>query len=176
MHEKTIKAETLYRGRLVDVEMQDVELETGQTAVREIVRHKSAVAVLARLPDGRFVFIRQFRKPAEKIMLEVVAGLLDEGEDPVASARRELKEETGYEALSIDRLGQIYPSPGYLDERIDIFFAELPETPGQRDLDHDERLEVIYLSSDQFSRMIQRGEVEDSKTLATWSLFLNRDT
>jgi hypothetical protein len=73
-HEKTLRAETRYVGRIVSVEVQEVELETGQQAFREIVRHRGAVAVLAVRPDARFLFVRQFRKPVEQVVLEVVAG------------------------------------------------------------------------------------------------------
>lgn len=175
MYEKTVNAETCYRGHIVDVEVQQVELETGRLALREIVRHKAAVAVLPRLPDGRFLFIRQFRKPAEQILVEVPAGILDDGEEPAASARRELLEETGYAATRLDHAGQIYPSPGYVDERIDVYFAEVSGEPGPRDLDPDERVEVVCLTKDEFIRMIRRGEVKDSKTLAAWSLYVHRE-
>lgn len=175
MYEKTLSSEIRYRGRIVDVEVQDVELETGARAVREIVRHVPAVAVVSRRPDGRFVFIRQFRKPAEQIMLEVPAGVLEPGEAPEAGARRELREETGYEPLALRHLGVIYPSPGYVDERIDVFFAELPADPGSRDLDGDERVDVACLTRDEFGRMIRSGEVMDSKTLAAWTLFQHRE-
>lgn len=174
MYEKTLKSEIVFRGRILSVEKQEVELETGQKALREIVRHAPAVAVLAQAVDGRFLFIRQFRKPAEKIMLEAVAGILDDGEEPAVSARRELREETGYEAARLEHLGAVYPSPGYVDERIDIYFAELDAKPGERDLDEDERLEIVFLTREEFVHKIRAGEVQDSKTLAAWTLYLHR--
>jgi ADP-ribose pyrophosphatase len=171
MHEKTLSTETVYSGLVVNVDRLNVELETGQHAVREIVRHHGAVAILARLPDEQFVFIRQYRKATEKIMLEVVAGVLEAGEDSRSTALRELKEETGFEALDIDKIGSIFPSPGYLDEQIDVFFAMLPAVAGARDLDHDERVEVVVMSGREFTDRIRRGEVEDAKTLAAWALY-----
>lgn len=170
-HEKTLRAEIRYVGKIVSVEVQDVELETGQVAIREIVRHRGAVAVLPRRPDGRFLFVRQFRKPAEQMLLEVVAGVLELDEDPADAARRELREETGYEAATLRPLGEVYPSPGYIDERIRIFAAEVGERPGERALDHDERVEVVDLAGSEFEQLVRRGQVVDGKTLAVWTLY-----
>lgn len=170
-HEKTLSAETRYVGHIVSVEVQDVELENGQRAFREIVRHRGAVAVLPLRPDGRFLFVRQFRKPVEQILLEVVAGLLDLDELPEDAARRELREETGHTALTLRPLGVVYPSPGYVDERIDVYAAEVQQEPGPRELDHDERVEVVALTAEEFESLTWRGQVCDAKTLAAWSLY-----
>ena len=171
MNERTISTTTIFDGRIIRVETLEVELETGQRAYRELVVHKGAVAVLARRTDGKFVLVKQFRIGSQQVMLEVVAGLLEEGELPEACARRELKEETGYDAVSIRSMGHIFPSPGYVSEKINVFFAEVAHVAGDRELDHDERLEVVVLSADEFRGMIRRGEITDSKTLAMWALF-----
>jgi ADP-ribose pyrophosphatase len=171
MDEKTISTRTVFEGRIIRVETLDVELETGQHAYRELVRHQGAVAVIARRPDGRFLFVKQFRTGSQQIMLEVVAGILEKGEDPEACARRELKEETGYDAISIRSMGHIFPTPGYVDEKIRVFFAETGDGAGERELDHDERLEVVALSADEFRDLVRCGEVTDAKTLAMWMLF-----
>jgi ADP-ribose pyrophosphatase len=171
MHEKTLSVKTVYTGRILGLELQDVELANGKKAFREIVRHGGAVAVLARLPDGRFALVRQFRKPVEQEMLEVVAGNRGRDEDPEACARRELKEETGFEARQIRRLGFIYPSPGYVDEKIDLFFAEVDAQPGATHPDEDEHLDVLLLSREDIVRRMRAGEIHDSKTLATWLLY-----
>lgn len=171
MHEKTLSVKTVYSGRILGLELQDVELANGTKAFREIVRHRGAVAVLARLPDGRFALVRQFRKPVEQEMLEVVAGNRGRDEDPEACARRELKEETGFEARQIRRLGFIYPSPGYVDEKIDLFFAEVDAEPGSTHPDEDEHLDVLLLSREDIVRRMWAGEIHDSKTLATWLLY-----
>ena len=96
MHEKTLSRKTVYEGRILSVDVLEVELENGKTSVREIVQHGVAVALIPQLPDGRFVFIRQFRKPMERICFEVVAGNCDPGEPEEVSAARELQEETGF--------------------------------------------------------------------------------
>ena len=171
MFEKTISSKTIFDGQIIRVETLEVELETGQRAYRELVRHKGAVAVLARRADGKVLFVRQFRVGSQQIMLEVVAGLLEAGEEPEACARRELKEETGFDAVSIRSAGHIFPTPGYVTEKINVFFAETGDVPGARELDHDERIEVVALTAGEFRELIRRGEVTDAKTLAMWALF-----
>lgn len=171
MHEKTLSAKTVFEGRLVRLEIQDVELENGQRAYREFIRHAPAVAVVARRPDGRFVFVRQFRKAVEKLMLEVPAGICDPGEAPEDAARRELREETGYDAAQMRKLGRIYPTPGYVDEVIDVYLADLPGEAGARELDGDERVELVVMAPEAFEDEVRRGGIEDGKTLAAWTMY-----
>lgn len=171
MYEKTLSRKTVYEGAILSVEVLDVELENGRKSKREIVQHGAAVAIIAQLPDGRFIFIRQFRKPMERICFEVVAGNCDPGEENIVSAARELKEETGFDALSIELLGPIYPSVGYCTERIDIFFATVDSEKGSTSFDEDERIETIILSEAQMDEMIRTNQIADAKTLAAWMLY-----
>jgi ADP-ribose pyrophosphatase len=170
MYEKTLSRKTVFEGRILSVDVLDVELETGQTSVREIVQHGAAVAIITQLLDGRFVFIRQFRKAMERICFEVVAGNCDPGEEAAVSAVRELKEETGYIAESLELLGPIFPSVGYCTERIDIYFAQVSEQ-GETDFDEDERIETVILTEGEVDQMIRENQVADAKTLAAWMLF-----
>lgn len=174
MHEKTRTSKTLYSGRILGLEVQEVELPNGKTALREIVRHRGAVAVLARRADGRFLFVRQFRKPVEQVLLEVVAGNREPGEPAETCARRELEEETGYRVRALEHLGFIYPSPGYVDERIDIFFAETEQAVGATKPDEDEMLELAVLTADEVAARIRNQEIHDAKTLAAWMMFTVR--
>ena len=171
MHERTLSRTTIFSGRILRLETQQVELENGQEAYREIVRHHGAACVLLRGPDARFVLIRQFRKPVEKIMTEVVAGIRDGDESGESCARREVREETGYEVGLLRFLGVLYPTPGYVDERIEAFYAEAVGPRGECELDHDERLETLTLSESELEAQICRGEITDAKTLATWALY-----
>jgi ADP-ribose pyrophosphatase len=170
MFEKTISRETVFKGRILDVDVLEVELEDGRRAVREIIQHGVAVAIIPRLPDGRFVFIRQFRKAMERVCFEVVAGNCDPGESEKDSAVRELQEETGYIADTIELLGPIYPCIGYCTERIDVFFAGVSQQ-GDTALDEDENIEQVILSEGELDEMIRNGEVTDAKTLAAWMLY-----
>ncbi len=170
MYEKTISKKTVYEGRILSVDVLDVELEDGRMSVREIVQHGVAVAIIAQLPDGRFVFIRQFRKAMERICFEVVAGNCDPGESEEVTAGRELQEETGYVAESVEQLGSIYPSVGYCTERIDVFFAKISGEQGATAFDEDEYIESLILSEAEMDAKIRNNEIADSKTLAAWML------
>ena len=170
MYEKTVGTKTVFEGRILSVDVLDIELPDGRKSTREIVRHGAAVAVIARRRDGRFVFIRQFRKAMERVCFEVMAGNADTGEAAEAAAVRELKEETGYEPDSIRFLSSIYPSVGYCTERIDIFFAEVHE-PGETDFDQDENIETVLITQPEMDAMICAGKVQDAKTLAAWMLW-----
>lgn len=170
MHEKTLSRQTVFEGRLVRVETLQVELENGLTAYRELVRHPGAVCVLLRAPDKRLALVRQYRVGAQKQMLEVVAGILNAGEDPDAAAHREVREETGFALTRLSRMGMLYPTPGYVEERIVCYYGEAGEQ-GARQLDHDERVEVELIDESEFQARIRRGEIEDAKTLAAWALY-----
>ncbi|MEI8207060.1 MAG: NUDIX hydrolase [Kiritimatiellales bacterium] len=173
MCEKTLKTRTVFEGRILSLDVLDVELADGRIGTREIIRHGAAVAVIARRRDGRFVFIRQFRKAMERVCFEVMAGNVDPGEAAEAAAVRELKEETGYTPDSIHFLAPIYPSVGYCTERIDIFHADVHE-PGETDFDHDENIETVLVTEQEMDDLIRAGKVDDAKTLAAWALYKAR--
>jgi ADP-ribose pyrophosphatase len=172
--EKTLGAREMFRGRIFRVESLDVELANGRRSAREIVRHPGAVVILGERPDGRFVLVRQFRKAVEAELLEVVAGTLDPGESPEAAARRELKEETGYDAASIRKLGVIIAAPGYCDERLHVYHALLSPQSSDAAPDPDESLDAVCVTAGDIEERIARGEVEDAKTLAAWMLYRSR--
>jgi ADP-ribose pyrophosphatase len=172
LFEKTLTQQTLYSGRILALELQEVELPDGTRAPRELIRHAPAVGVLARRPDGAFVFVRQFRKAVEQVVLEIIAGICEPGEAPAATAARELREETGYTATQLMELGTVFATPGYVDERITLFFAELGEQPGATTHDADERVEPVVLHRAEVERLLDAGAINDAKTLAAWLLFI----
>jgi ADP-ribose pyrophosphatase len=174
MRERTLSARTAFRGRLLKVEVVEVELESGARSWREIVRHPGAVAVLAELPDGRFLLVRQFRKAIERPLLEVVAGTLQDGEKPAACARRELREETGHAAAELTRLGAVFVAPGYSREILHVYHARLKADPGTPVPDEDEKIEPVRLTRARLERMIAAGKIADGKTLAAWLLYTKR--
>ena len=174
MNERTLSQETLFDGRIFRVERHQVELPDGQVSVRDVIRHPGAVGVVARTPGGRFVMVRQYRKAIEALTTEIVAGTLDPDETPETCARRELEEETGRRARSMEFLGVIHPSPGYVEERIHLFFAELEPDLGDTGLDEDEFVEAFECGADEIRAMILDGRITDSKTVAAWWFFENR--
>ena len=169
--EKTLRTERMYTGKIVSVDLLDIELPDGRKAKREVIRHGQAVAILARRPDGKFVFVRQYRKAAEEALIEVIAGGLEPGEDPIEGAKRETAEETGYEVTSIKFLTTIICTPGYCEERIHLYFAELSETAHEQDQDPDENVYPIILSEAEVEAGIKNGTLIDAKTISAWACY-----
>lgn len=173
--ERTLSSRIAFSGRLLKVEVVDVELEPGVRAIREIIRHPGAVAIVARCPDSRYVLVRQFRKAAEQALLEIVAGGLEPGEAPEDCARREIREETGHEVVSIRRLGAVYPTPGYNSEIIHLYSAAVSaERAPHPQGDHDERIAVEYFTREDLDRLIRNGQILDAKTLSAWLLYTSQ--
>ncbi len=155
----------IYRGRVVDLWVEEVTLPNGKKAELEIVRHSGAAAVVPLLPDGHVVLIHQFRYAASGFLYEIPAGRLHPGEPPESCADRELGEEAGYRAARYDRLASILTTPGFSDEVIHIFLGTgLTRVP--RNLDPDEVLRVVELPLEEAIAMIGRGEIRDAKTIA----------
>ena len=125
--------------------------------------------MLARLPDGRFLFVRQFRKPVEDMMLEAIAGGMEPGETPGQCARRETAEETGHDVATLVPLGPIVCSPGYCTEVIHAFFATLAPQSGAQRLDADEAIDTVALTRAEVEDAIADGSLWDGKTLAAWA-------
>ena len=166
--EKTLSSDRKYTGKIISVDLLDIELPDGRKAKREIIRHGNAVAILARRPDGKFVFVKQYRKAAEDALIEVIAGGLEPGEDPVDGAKRETAEETGYEVTSIKFLSTIICTPGYCEERIHLYFAALSESAHEQNQDPDENVHPLVLSEQEVEDGIRSGTIFDSKTLSAW--------
>ena len=170
-YEKTLACERKYTGRIINVDLVDIELPDGRRTKREVVRHGHAVGILARRPDGKFVLVKQYRKAAEEALVEVIAGGLEPGEDPAQGAKRETAEETGYEVESITFLTTIICTPGYCEERIHLYFAELSAEAHAQDQDPDENVHPIVLSEAEVEDSIRNGTIFDAKTLAAWAFY-----
>lgn len=162
--EPTLTAQVVFDGHVIRVEEHTVRLPNGSTATRELVFHPGAVAVVAELPGERLVLVEQFRKGPRKQLLELPAGKLNAGEDPAACARRELAEETGYEAQTMEQVYAFYTSPGFADERITLFYAA-GLRPGPVNPDEDEFVSVRTIGRDELQQVLDAGEVDDAKTL-----------
>ena len=161
--EKTLNSAAVYDGKIIKVLRDEALLETGACAVREVVRHKGAVAVLAVDKNGEAFFVRQFRYPIGQELPEVPAGKLEAGEIPLECAKRELLEECGVSAESWTELGPVYISPGFCDEVIWFFFAKDLSMKGQR-LDEDEFLDVIKMPFAEALEKAKTGFFRDAKT------------
>lgn len=162
--EKTIKTETIYQGKVIHLHLEEVQLPNGKTASREIVRHPGAVAVIAITPQDKMIFVRQFRKPLDKVILEIPAGKLEKAEDPLECAKRELFEETGYQAGEMSFVHKFYTSPGFADELLYIYEGT-NLTAGVAKPDEDEFVDLVELSLDEAFERIESGEIIDAKTI-----------
>ena len=154
----------IYRGKVIDLYLEEIVLPNRHTMTLEIIRHSGAAAVVPLLPDGKVVLIRQYRHAAGGFIYEIPAGRLHPGEDPEACARRELEEEAGYRAGRLERLVSIYTTPGFTDERIHIFLATDLQKGTQR-LEADEVLESVTFPLEETVRMIREGKIVDGKTV-----------
>lgn len=163
--ETRIDSEEVFKGCLLHVHRDRVRLPDGGESIREYIRHPGAVVVLAYLDDGSLLFERQFRYPLGRVFLELPAGKIDPGEDIAETARRELREETGYLADEWTYLGVMHPCIGYSDERIEIFAARGLRHDGALQLDHNEFLEVLSVPPDALRAKVLGGEITDAKTI-----------
>ncbi len=163
IEEKIISSEPIYEGKLVKLYRDTVELPDGNRADREIIKHPGAVAMVPLLPGGDVLLVRQYRTAARRILLEIPAGTLEPGEDPLIAAARELQEETGYKPSTLVRLGSQYTAPGYTTEIIYLFIATGLEA-ARLDADDDEFIEVVRLPFDTALKQVIAGEIPDSKT------------
>jgi len=165
LKETVIGSETIFRGKIVTLRVDRVQMSDGSESKREIVEHKGAVCIVPVRDDGMVLMTRQFRLAAGKPLLEVPAGTLEEGEAPEMCATRELEEETGYKAGSLRALFMAYVSPGYDTKQIRGYLAT-GLTPGKTHTDADENVEVVPIPLADVERMVLSGEIEDSKTIS----------
>ncbi len=163
LNEKTIESETIYKGRIIDVHIEKVRLPNGKESTREVVKHPGAVAVIAKTEDDKYLFVRQFRKPLERTIVEIPAGKLEANEDPMETAKRELYEETGYKCQRLKHITSFYTSPGFADEIIHLYEA-FNLTEGQQKTEEDEFVDVLKLTLDEAQKLVEQQEIIDAKT------------
>jgi ADP-ribose pyrophosphatase len=171
--ETKVSSEPVFDGKLLHVRRDTVRLPDGELATREHVVHPGAVLIVPVLADGRLVVERQFRYPLDRVILEFPAGKLDPGEAELETARRELREEAGYEAATWTPLGTVHTLVSYTNEKIDFFVAEGLTHVGAR-LDDGEFLEIVTMSVDEMLGALDRGEITDAKTVAALLLYARR--
>ena len=141
----------------------------GNESMREIVHHRGGVGILFKLGD-KFVFERQYRYAFNEEIIEIPAGKLEEGEIPLPAAERELLEETGYRPLEMIFLGDMYPTVGYSDEVIHLYYCEKAKKE-ERHLDNDECIDLFMLSMEEIDELIASNKIKDSKSIAAVYLY-----
>lgn len=161
----------LYEGRILNLRLDEVRLPSGRLAVREIVEHRPAVAMLPVADDGSVLLIRQYRDAIRQEILEIPAGILNPGESPREAARRELQEEIGFDAKHLEEWGTFFTSPGFSDEQVTLFCASgLVES--RLDPDEDEFIRILAVPREEIPVLLDSGRIRDAKTLAALAWYL----
>jgi len=163
--ERRLSGDEVYAGVLLHVHRDEVRLPNGKSGTREYIDHPGAVAIVPMLEDDRVLLERQFRYPLGRVMIEIPAGKIDPGEEPLETARRELLEETGREAAGWRHLGTIHPIVAYSNERIELFLATGITSARKPALDDGEFLETFALPLDDALDWVRTGRITDSKTM-----------
>lgn len=178
--EKTLKSKLIYDGKVTKYFVEDVLLPNGKESKREIVRHDGAAAVIAFTEDQKLLLVKQYRKAIEQISIEIPAGLKDaEDENGLKTAKRELEEETGYQAKDWDFVTSYYSTPGFTDEFLEIYEANrLIKMENPLPKDEDETIELLELTFEEAWEEYEKGNLRDSKSvfaLFYWKMKIVQD-
>ena len=163
--EQVRSSKRVYQGQLIDLRVDQVKTPNGLEAIREVIEHPGAVAAVPVDEHGQVILVQQYRHAAGKVMLEIPAGTLKVGEDPLEAMRRELREETGFEARHIVRIGGLYTAPSFSTEYIHLYLAT-DLTPGPTAPDADEVIELVRMPLAEAINLIRAGSIDDSKSVS----------
>ncbi|GAB6157528.1 NUDIX hydrolase [Desulfotomaculum varum] len=165
LQEITLSSQKIYEGRILNLRLDQVLLPDGKQSSREVVEFSEAVTIVAVTPEQNVLLVYQYRYPVADVLLEAPAGKKDPGESPEVCARRELQEETGYTAGTLEKICQFYTTPGFTNELMHVFLAR-DLTPGQQKPDEDEFVQVTEVALQDALEMIYNGQIRDGKTIA----------
>ena len=167
--EKTLSSESIYKGRIINVRKDQVLCPNGETSCREVVEHLGGVGILVKI-DDKFIIEKQYRYAYDEELYELPAGKLEKGEEHLEAAKRECLEETGYRPLEMIFLGDMYPTCGYSNEIIHLYYCP-KSVKEERHLDSDEVIDLMFLTMEEIEEMIKDGLIKDSKILSALSLY-----
>ncbi|GEN85430.1 NUDIX hydrolase [Oceanobacillus sp. FSL W8-0428] len=163
--EKTITTKKIFEGNIIDVQLDEVKLPNGETAKRELVYHPGAVAVIPITADNKIVLVEQYRKPLERALIEIPAGKLEENENPLTAAVRELEEETGYTTTNLSQVTSFYTSPGFANELVYVYITnDLIKMENPPAGDDDEFVEIMEVTLEEAKKLVEEGRIQDAKT------------
>jgi len=170
-NEKLLSSKEIFRGRAVNLRIDTIEKKSGQVTTREIVEHKDCIAVVVVDNEDNILMVEQFRTPVNRVLLEIPAGGVKDGEEPEDCVRRELQEEIGYLPRKLRRLGGFYAAPGYCSEYLHVFLAtDLSES--RLIAEDTDEIEVVRIPVPEILKMIDSGEICDAKSIAGLLVYL----
>ena len=172
--ERRLSSRRIYEGHILNLRVDDVILEFGRTARREVVEHGAAVGILALTEKGGVLLVRQYRYAVDEETLEVCAGLVEKGEEPRDAAVREMQEELGFKPGKLTEIGRFYASPGFCTELLILYLAE-GLTPSRLPQDDDENVSVVELPLKDIPGRLAEGTFRDSKTFAAMAWLMARE-
>lgn len=164
VEEKTISSERIYEGAILNLRRDKVVIKDDQTSYREIIEHRGGVVIAGITDDNKIPMVKQYRKAAEKAVLEMPAGKLEVDENLEEAALRELREETGYTAKTLEYVNSFYSSIGYSEEVLHLYIAR-DLTPGETDFDDNEAIDIYEYTVDELMEMVKNRTIEDAKTI-----------
>ncbi|GIO17140.1 ADP-ribose pyrophosphatase [Oceanobacillus oncorhynchi subsp. incaldanensis] len=163
--EKTMTSKKIFEGNIIDVQLDEVRLPNGETAQRELVYHPGAVAIIPITSDNKIVLVEQYRKPLERTLVEIPAGKLEQNENPLTAAVRELEEETGYTTTNLSQVTSFYTSPGFANELVYVYVTnDLIKMENPPAGDDDEFVEIMEVTLDEAKDLVEEGRIQDAKT------------
>ena len=167
MKYKLKKSNVLYKGKAFDLKVDEIEYESGNKGVREVAVHPGGAVVVPVTDTGKVILVTQFRYPFQKVLMEVPAGKLEAGEDPMKCAERELEEETGFRTGKIEKLAEIYTAPGYCTEILHIYTARNLTAGNQNREEGELGMQIHEFTLDEIEDKIAKGEIVDGKTICS---------
>ncbi|MBN1332921.1 MAG: NUDIX hydrolase [Synergistales bacterium] len=170
--EKPVSRNILYRGRILNLRVDKVEFPNSKRTSREVIEHEAAVGIIPITQDDHVILVKQYRYAVSEALLEIPAGIVEKGEDPVKTASRELREETGYDAEKLTEIGRFYTSPGFSNELLILYLAE-SLFPSKLQEDEDEFIEVLHYPFSELDQNFLKEKVRDGKTFAALSWLIS---
>lgn len=174
-----VNSKKIFSGKVIDLQVDEIRYKsTGNLGRREVAIHPGGSVVLPLHDNGKIILVSQYRYPMNEVVIELPAGKLDKGEDPFNAARRELKEETGFESNEIIKLGKIYSTPGFCTEVLHIYLAKTLIEGNHSREEGEESMKLIELRLDEIEEKIFSGEIVDAKTISgifMYKLFLEKN-
>lgn len=163
LYEETLESKSIFKGSVIEVDYDKIKLENGKEATREVVKHPGGVCIAALTKDDEILFVKQYRYPYHEVVLELPAGKLEKNSSPLQNGIRELKEETGAIAKEYVTLGELYPSPGYSNEVIHLYFCRIEDFK-KPNPDEDEFLQLVKIPLKEAVKMVLNNEIKDAKS------------